>query len=415
MAWTDRLRAAAYTSPSGVRTEFDYENVEQSVAKKTSNFEFPDADGTYIQDLGHAGRRYPLRIFISGTDYDLQANSFLEALLERGTGKLEHPNYGTVNVVPFGEIKRRDDLKTAANQAIFDVVFWDTIGLVYPTAQTDPISNITGSIVEYRTIVGGYLKSALTLTRFIQRFSFQKVFSNIFKLGRSSFTPLVSLSEAILRAFNASGDSIEFSLPVLVEQADVLAEQTVNFLRIPSRLEAATPVEYQEVYEVLITAITSATNAVADISEGQNAVNEFYTRDFFTGAYLVSAAEALISVRYETKTQAVLAAEELLNLLDAVVDWRDSNFNSLEIIDSGETYQKVLEVVSLAAGYLVDQSFDLKQERSVVLDRNRTIVDLVAELYGDIDQSLDFFINSNKLTGSEILEIPRGRQVVYYS
>jgi len=63
---------------------------------------------------------------------------------------------------------------------------------------------------------------------------------------------------------------------------------------------------------------------------------------------------------------------------------------------------------------LVFISFSLKQERSLVLDRSRTIIDVVAELYGSVDDQLDFFINSNGLTGSEILELPKGKQVVFY-
>ena len=55
-----------------------------------------------------------------------------------------------------------------------------------------------------------------------------------------------------------------------------------------------------------------------------------------------------------------------------------------------------------------------KLRRRVVLDRNRTIIDLAAELYGSVDDQLDFLINSNNLTGSEILELPRGREIVYY-
>ena len=52
MAWQDRIVEAAYTSPSGERLTFDYENVSKSVEKKTTAFEFPDADGTFVQDLG---------------------------------------------------------------------------------------------------------------------------------------------------------------------------------------------------------------------------------------------------------------------------------------------------------------------------------------------------------------------------
>ena len=116
MAWNDRIREAAYTSPSGERLTFGYENVSKKIDKKTTGFEFPDADGTFVQDLGHSGRKYPLRVFFWGSDYDQEADAFEAALLERGTGKLEHPIYGTVDVVPFGTITRRDDLKTGATR-----------------------------------------------------------------------------------------------------------------------------------------------------------------------------------------------------------------------------------------------------------------------------------------------------------
>ena len=72
MAWQDRVKEAAYTSPGGTRTPFLYEDVRMSIEKKTTGFDFPDADGTLVQDLGHTGRRYPLRMFFSGDDYDLE-------------------------------------------------------------------------------------------------------------------------------------------------------------------------------------------------------------------------------------------------------------------------------------------------------------------------------------------------------
>ncbi len=84
MSWNDRLREAAYTSPDGTRLTFHYENVSRTFDKKTSSFEFPDADGTYIQDTGHSGRRYPMRLFFWGDDYDIDAEAFDALLRERG-------------------------------------------------------------------------------------------------------------------------------------------------------------------------------------------------------------------------------------------------------------------------------------------------------------------------------------------
>lgn len=95
--------------------------------------------------------------------------------------------------------------------------------------------------------------------------------------------------------------------------------------------------------------------------------------------------------------------------------WRDSAYVSLDLTDTGAAYPELLDAVALAAGYLVEISFSLRQERALVLASDRAVVELCAELYGTTDdETLDFFIASNAFTGSEILSVPRGRRVVYY-
>ena len=66
MTWQDRLRQASYTSPSGARMTFAYEDVELSFEKKTTAFNFPDSDGTYIQDLGVTSKRFPITAIFHG-------------------------------------------------------------------------------------------------------------------------------------------------------------------------------------------------------------------------------------------------------------------------------------------------------------------------------------------------------------
>lgn len=83
-------------------------------------------------------------------------------------------------------------------------------------------------------------------------------------------------------------------------------------------------------------------------------------------------------------------------------------------VDTGEIYQPLQDSVALATGFLVQTSFTLIEERRLVLGRSRTFVDLVAELYGELDNQFDFFITTNKLSGDEIVELPIGREVVYY-
>lgn len=151
MTWEDRLKTPSYTSPSGEVIEFIYEDVSNEFDKHTTAFNFPDADGTFVQDLGRSGRRFPFRVFFSGPDYDEDADKFDSMLSETGIGTLQTPNYGRFKVVPFGRIKRRDDLKTRANQAVIEVEFFETNELLFPLSVVSPADQTLSPFTEIAT------------------------------------------------------------------------------------------------------------------------------------------------------------------------------------------------------------------------------------------------------------------------
>lgn len=413
MAWNDRIREAAYTSPGGDRITFAYENVRKTVDKKTTGFEFPDANGTFVQDLGHTGRRYPLRVFFWGDDYDQEAEQFEAALLERGTGRLEHPIYGTVDVVPFGTITRRDDLKTAANQAVVEVTFWETIGLIYPAAQTDPASAVLNAVDEYNEAAAAEFEEVTSLDSAVEQASFKNSYESLLDSARSGLQTVADAQESVQKQFDAIYDSINEGIDVLIAQPLTLAFQTTQLLQSPAR--ALTNIQARlDAYGDLANSIISGDGAVVSPGNDSTNSNQFHTNDLYASTYVTGSVVSVVNNTFTTKTEALEAAELVLTQLEDVTAWRDDNFQSLAEVDTGAAYQQLQEAVALTAGFLVEISFSLKQERRIVLDRDRTIIDLAAELYGSVDDQLDFLINSNNLTGSEILELPRGREIVYY-
>lgn len=413
MAWNDRIREAAYTSPSGSRITFDYENVRKTVNKKTTGFEFPDADGTFVQDLGHSGRRYPLRVFFWGDDYDQQADAFELALLERGTGRLEHPIYGTIDVVPFGTITRRDDLKTAANQAVIEITLWETIGLVYPTSQNDPASGVLAAVDDYNNAVSAEFEEVTTLDSAVDAATFKNDYQALLDSASSGLQSIADTQDDVRKQFDAINDSINQGIDILIAQPLTLAFQTTQLIQSPAR--ALTNIEARlTAYGDLANSIITGDGAVVTPSTDARSSNEFHTNDLYASTYVTGSVVSVVNNQFTTKTEALEAADAILTQLDDVINWRDDNFQSLGEVDTGGAYQQLQEAVALTAGFLVEISFSLKQERSIVLNRNRTIIDLAAELYGSIDDQLDFLINSNNLSGSEILELPKGREIVYY-
>lgn len=411
MPWTDRIREAAYTSPSGTRTVLTYENVSRSVEKRTSAFDFPDASGTYIQDLGHSGRKYPMRLFFWGDDYDLAAKDFEASLLESGPGTLEHPSYGRVVCVPFGAITRRDDLKTAANQAVIEVTLWETIAEIYPLAQDDPASQVATSIKDFNVAAAGEFEQVLDIDSAVEQATFKSRYNAVKASVTSGLARVAAATATVREKFNTINESINASIDLLVAQPLALGFQTLELTQTPARATAAIQ-DRLDAYQNLAGIIIAG--GVATPGFNSSPSNTFRTSDLYAAAYLTGSVASVLNNEFSTKTQALESADAILSQFEEWVAWRDANLESLGEIDTGAMYQALQKTVALTTGFLVDISFNLKQERALILPNPRSIVDLVAELYGSVDEHLDFFINSNALTGSEILELPAGRRVVFY-
>lgn len=413
MTWEDRLQEAAYNSPNGTRQVFQYEDVKRTVEKKTAAFNFPDANGTYIQEFGHSGRQFPLRAFFSGDNCDIEANSFEDLLIESGIGKLEHPIYGTVDVVPFGAITRRDELKTAANQAVVEVTFWETIGVVYPTGQGDPSAAVLNAVNEFNDASANELDGALVLDTAIEEVSFQNIYEDLLDSARAGLQAIADTQGAVKRTFDTVYASINEGIDTLIADPLTLAFQTSILIQAPARAEENITARLKA-YRDLAESIILGENAVQEPGYDSRPSNKYHLQDAYAMGYVAGSVLSVINTQFDNKTEALASAEEILAQFEQVVAWRDLNYASLAELDTGTAYQQLQEAVALAAGFLVLISFNLKQERRVVLDRARTIVDLAAELYGSVDDQLDFLINTNQLTGSEILELPAGKEIVYY-
>lgn len=411
MAWQDRVTEAAYTPSGGDRLTFLFEDVSRNVTLRGTAFEFPDANGTLVQRTGNSSRRYPLRVFFSGENHDLEAAAFEEALLVSGVGKLEHPFYGDLDVVPFGDVGRRDDLVTSGNQTVVDVTFWNTLDVAYPTSQNDPGTAVISAVDEYNIKAAEEFEDTIKLGSATNRAAFVSRYEALQSSVRAGLAGIAEQTDEVSRQFDAIDRSINTSITVLARDPITLASQTIQLIQSPSRSAAAIS-DKIEAYGNLARTVISQGVAVLGLDDTPN--NTFHTADLFASTYISGMVLSVVNNEFQTRPGALEAAEVLLATLEDVTAWRDDNYASLEESDTGGIYQQIQESVALAAGFLVDISFTLKQERSLVLTRNRTPVDLCAELYGQVDEVLQFFIDSNGLSWQEHLEIQEGRRVVYY-
>lgn len=404
--WEQALREAAYNSPSGERIVFLYEDVRRVITKKTAAFNFPDANGTLVQDNGNTGRQFPLRLIFSGDDHHTQADKFDGMVREIGVGILEHPKYGTFSVVPFGNITQRDSLKTAANQSVFETTFWESIPDTYPLPQVDRAAAVVKAVEEFNVANADEFAKKIDISTAAKKASLKSRFTVFLGEANTKLRALSEKQQDVRAKFEAVYDSINTTIDTLVGAPLTLASQTAQLIQSPALALSAVRGRLDQYLSIAQTLLTTSAASASN--------NDFRLDDNLVMNYVAGAVESVVNAQFSTKGEALQAATDILGMLSDVSDWRDTQLTALAEVDTGAPYQKLQEAVALTAGFLVEISFTLKLERTLIVDRDRTIIDLAAELYGEVDARLDFLIISNALTGSEIIELPRGRKIVYY-
>lgn len=440
LAWQKRLREAAYTPPSGSRNriKFQYVDVSREFDLRGTAHEFPQVNDAYVQRTGFGSRRYPLACYFSGQNHDLIATAFEAALMEPGIGVLEHPMYGTLSkVVPFGTVTRNDALATAANQSVVQVTFWTTTGKPYPSAEPQTQNEILAAINGFNVQAAQQFASKTNLKKAAFRAGVIATIKGFLKKVAGALAKVSAATAAIRRKMQDAFDAINFGVDVLIGSPLMLAQQISNLIQAPGRALAGI-MSRLDGYGRLADDIfgSSQANPGERLGSGSSLLttrtslaNEFHTADLFgssaiAGSVLSVAAKPPVGAppTFTTRTQAIAAAAAIAEQFDQAVKRRDDGFAALGSmggvseaqLDTGESYQALQGLVGKTMGYLVQTSFGLQPEKRIVLDRDRTIIDLSGELYKSIDDRLDLLINSNELSGDQILELKRETPIVYY-
>lgn len=417
--WQDRLREGAYTSPSGVRIKYIFTDVRRKWTKRGTLFEFSGVNDGYVQPHGFGSRQYPLRCVFNGPHHDLEAEAFEAAIAEDGIGVLEHPKYGEVrNVVPFGDITRRDDLVFAANQSIVEVTFWTTLVDIYPSGNADPQSEIGAALGNFDVEAAQEFEDTADLSTAAARASTKSTILSTLGEVSDALRSASDATSSVRREFDDTYDAINKGIDVLIGQPVLLARQMINLVRAPARAAAGIQSRldgYANLLESLISApYSNPQTGVAQAGLVRRQQNSLVASQVMAMAAVSGSVEAVIVSTFETKPEAIAAAQDVTQLFDDLIAWREQAYLDAGLLDPGGAYQRLLQAVALTAGFLIEVSFSLVPERRITLDRPRTIVDLAAEIYGSVDDRLDLLIQSNDLSGDEILELPRGKTIAYY-
>lgn len=437
MAWEKNIVDAVYTSPSGKEATFKFEELSRSTELKTGVFTFPDRDGARVQHQGAGAKTHPMTCIFSGADCMSQADNFEAMLIERGIAEFQHPIYGILKVVPTGNIARKDDLISELNQSIVTITFTETI-----TDDNIPeLDIVTADNIE--TMMENFTEAAAA--DFVEGIIAETVPEQL-RL-KSTLTEQINIIDDSLNGirkppkFLATILELEnnvkslFALPESIIKLGLsIGRQVLNILKMPSRIITS----ITDKIKGYTNLITNMVNQFRNDPFGINNINNAFTstRLVLNGAVASLASGTALSVAQAvtmsksastdsesadeirggvmSREAAMEAAVQIESLLETIKEFEDTKIEQNTFIDhNATTFFQLQQIVYSSIKLITECAFSLPMRRTIILDRDRQIIELCCEVYGS-EHFLDRFIQENNFNLDEIELLPMGKEVSYY-
>lgn len=406
--WQKRLKTAAYTGPSGNRIEFQFVDLKRTIGLRRAVFRFNGINGRYIQSNGHDEGDYPMVCFFTGDDQDRIGTAFEGLLTEDGPGRLEHPMYGTFDVVPMGTIERENLMVSAANQTVINVTLSSTLANVYPEFGAVPKNTITQTIAGWEVAAAEQFASDVNLEDPLAQTLMANSVSDVLISSAATIRKASEGLAAAQRAYDNQARKITQSINTLVTAPANLGGQLIELLK-----STVTPlIDLHTLLSGYAFFSSSRINNLDDVKSN----NEIALTNLILSCATNAAVQAANTQEFKNRPDALDAANNISELNDVNSAALDTLFSETGFTDTGDGYHANQKAVSELLGKLVSDSFDLLRERVIYLETDKATVDLCGSLYGDVSDSvLQAFMDNNRIGGDEIYLLERGRRISYYA
>jgi len=406
MPYLDRLRPARYRSPNGTDFEFQFRDLARAGGKKAAVHELPQQDLPEVQDLGQAATHFVIEASFQGPDYDLTADAFWDALAEPGPGTLRHPRWGDLSVLPT-TVNHREGFVNDMRQATFEIDFVRTgdSPVAESAAQAESVigssaEDADAAIVEGVTIDPENAAQSATCEADARG-------------GIADFAAKIRTAIAGAQDVQEDFDAKMRAFETAAFAPTTLATDMLDIMRSPAR--ATTSILGKlKAYGGLIESIGGQSlEAGASPAEAATRILQFF-------GLTLGFAEAVLAGTLTTRAEAVEAAELAQDSIYAAIAAIEQAESVSGYLSPAEILALLKAIMAQTAALLLERSFSLAIEQRLVLESDRTPLDLVYELadpesIGALETALDAFIDYNHLTGDELLLIPRGREVIFYA
>ena len=421
MSWLSRIQNQPLEIVTGDGSVFYpiWKTAGRSRELNATKFEFDEVEGSLVVRGKVSSAVLPFEIWFQGEDNIEQAAAFDEASKDRRPWTLKHPYYDELLVQP-SSLAFND-----ANQNVTIVTgeFWETIPDTFPDSGTDLKEDVLQSVEQLSEEVSRNYSDALKQPEagsISTATSVMDTISDTLRAAAVTSEDLEVVEAAIAEAYSA--------LNKISSDANTFMVSTATLARVPARFYAdintrvaVIQANYNDL-KLAVNGLLTRQNKLYFESFGASLIGSLAETSVLTASDIADeqGIDSNSIFDYVTRTS-VVGVIDTINIL--VNDFL-STLGGYQTIDSStpssfvpnpDTIIGVNETALKAISNLNEIAIGAKQQRAYVLPEDMALIPLIHRIYGVIEnQTVNAFIQDNKIGLSEMLILKKDREVIYY-
>lgn len=413
-----------------------WKNNERSLEKKLGIFDPPKFKGSIVQDMDVKSVSYPLTIYFDDSnDYtDLKlsslakrgnhyskAEAFFKACQnEKGQWEVTHPTKGVL-ILQLVSVREVIDPTETGSYTMFETQWLEPanierlitapeLGALVLLGILDAIADGIAQLQQLRSDLYSAVQAGLNMinkvagltnTVMSELAATQNLINDSWNEAKNTLTNLQTAFQS-----NPSDPDIQGEIgQALIDVVSIPLEANDNY---------DTRIDY---YDELANELYSQVPTGSDPEDYNKAL--FFELSMI--AILISGARIIVTSNFKTRSEIISAIEkvqESWNNIIASIDGIQENFENVDIdkqyFGNSQAYTSLVNTYTLVMQYLLSQFFNLATEKRFTIKNKRSPLEVCITEYGTPD-NYDLFIESNELTGDEILLLNPGREIVIYA
>ena len=207
-----------------------------------------------------------------------------------------------------------------------------------------------------------------------------------------------------------------------IAKATADSTEAMKGIQAVAQFPAKLTISAKDRIKYILEEVTRTRNAIfglANITQNNRRFFEATTTDLLNGAYLASSNAR--EGDFTTRTEVYSVIDQLiafwnqfildLDNLQSIDNSREDNF-----VPNSENLRALEDLFNFTIGNLETIALNAKKELELFLEDDSNIINLTHRFYGldELDENIDFFMESNEIGLNEVLQINKGRRIVWY-